>query len=143
MLDFQKEKLEIYTDGGSRANPGESACAFVVFKDKTLIFEKGFYLGIKTNNEAEYLGVLESLKWLKKQLHSSIASVYYYLDSKLVVEQLSGHWKIKDPKMRDLNQECQKILSTLNFSINFHHIPREENALADELVNLTLDQQEK
>ncbi len=135
------------TDGGSRGNPGHSACAFVVCKTDNLdsdfncdpFFQQGLYLGVKTNNEAEYLGVLSSLKWLKNQSELP-TRVIYRLDSKLVVEQLSGRWKIKDPRMRILFQECRSLISELSFPIEFHHIPREENSLADALVNQTLDQ---
>lgn len=162
--------LTIHTDGGSRGNPGKSACAFVVSLGEAVIFEQGLYLGIKTNNEAEYLGVLGSLKWLKNRLESPAPSMVdieqnpmvqadqitleqinsalphqqltltYLLDSLLVVEQLRGHWKIKDARMRVLWQECQAILANFNFPVTFSHIPREENARADALVNATLDQ---
>lgn len=132
--------LYINTDGGSRGNPGKSACAFVVTDESAnLIFQQGLYLGIKTNNEAEYLGVLSSLKWLKTASLSPTRLIYR-LDSKLVVEQLSGRWKIKDARMQILCQECLTLLKELGFSVEFIHIPREENALADALVNQTLDQ---
>jgi probable phosphoglycerate mutase len=130
----------INTDGGSRGNPGKSACAFVVTDESTnLVFQQGLYLGIKTNNEAEYLGVLSSLKWLKTA--SLLPSrLIYRLDSKLVVEQLSGRWKIKDARMKILCQECFVFLKELGLPVEFVHIPREENAAADALVNQVLDQ---
>lgn len=131
----------INTDGGSRGNPGKSACAFVVASagaELTPLFQQGLYLGIKTNNEAEYLAVLSSLKWLKKQSELP-ERLTYRLDSKLVVEQLSGRWKIKDARMQILAQECQNLLHSFSFPVEFIHIPREENAAADALVNQVLD----
>ncbi len=130
----------INTDGGSRGNPGKSACAFVVVDESAkLIFQQGLYLGIKTNNEAEYLGVLSSLKWLKTAALSP-ARLIYRLDSKLVVEQLSARWKIKDARMKILCQECLLLLKELALPVEFIHVPREENVAADALVNQVLDE---
>src|SRR3989344_1516428 len=86
-------RLRIFTDGGARGNPGPSACAFVVLDDQNkLIFQQGFYLGYGTNNQAEYLGVVKALEWLGPR------SAIFYLDSLLVVKQIKGEYKIKDPK---------------------------------------------
>ncbi|MDO5561616.1 MAG: ribonuclease HI family protein [bacterium] len=129
----------IFTDGGSRGNPGKSACAFVVYDGKKkVIFEQGLYLGVKTNNEAEYLGVLSGLKWLKNS-SEELKHLTLKLDSKLVVEQLSGRWKIKDSRMQILCDQCQKLLKELNLEPEIIHVPRAENARADALVNQVLD----
>lgn len=130
----------INTDGGSRGNPGKSACAFVVVDESAnLVFQQGLFLGIKTNNEAEYLGVLSSLKWLKTASFLP-SQLVYRLDSKLVVEQLSGRWKIKDARMKILCQECLALLKELALPVEFIHVPREDNVLADALVNQVLDE---
>lgn len=134
----------VFTDGGSRGNPGKSACAFVIYDEKDkIIFEQGLYLGIKTNNEAEYLGVLSAFKWLKNQVETP-KRLTLKLDSKLVAEQLAGHWKIKDPRMQILHHECIAIIDQLKLeSLEIKHVPREENIRADFLVNQTLDNQSK
>jgi len=136
------KKLIIYTDGGSRGNPGESACAFVVFNDQEIIHQQGIYLGKKTNNEAEYLGVLSSLKWLKThQKKTDFDQVTWLCDSLLIVEQISGRWQIKNPNMRILRAECFQLLIELFPTLNyeFKHIEREKNTLVDALVNKILD----
>lgn len=132
-------KYVIFTDGGSRGNPGKSACAFVVYSDKKkVVFEQGLYLGVKTNNEAEYLGVLSCLKWLKNSSERP-ESLTLKLDSKLAVEQLSGRWKIKDARMQILCDQCLKLLKELGLKPEIIHVPRAENARADALVNQVLD----
>ncbi len=132
----------INTDGGSRGNPGPSACAFVVFSGSeataSIVFQQGLFLGVKTNNEAEYLAVLSSLKWLKS-LSQLPKAIIYRLDSKLVVEQLSGRWKIKDSRMQILANQCQEILTELALPTTFTYIPRAQNAAPDALLNQVLD----
>ncbi len=130
---------KIFTDGGSRGNPGRAAGAFVVFSSQDdLIFEEGKFFGLKTNNEAEYLAVLESLKWLANN-QQEVEAVNWYLDSKLVVEQLEGNWKTKDVRMQVLKDQCFKFLNQLHFPYRFYHIPRALNARADALLNQVLD----
>jgi ribonuclease HI len=131
---------QIYTDGGSRGNPGLSAGAFVVYKQSQLIFEQGEFFGIKTNNEAEYLAVLASLNWLKTQ-PSLPSSATWYLDSKLVVEQISLRWRIKHPHLLPLHHSCLQLLKKIfpQKTFTFTHIPRCQNARADELLNQILN----
>ena len=132
--------LEIFTDGGSRGNPGPAACAFVVVLAGSRIGEGASSLGTLTNNEAEYQGFLLSLAWLKTHINAQTTkSVSWKLDSKLVVEQLNRRWKIKEPRMRLLAQNCWSELATLKLPYTITHVPREQNALADALLNQTLD----
>lgn len=132
--------LEIFTDGGSRGNPGSAACAFVVVLDGSTIGRGATSLGTLTNNEAEYQGFLLSLSWLKTHKNTQTAtSVSWKLDSKLVVEQLNRRWKIKEPRMRLLAQNCWSELAVLKLPYTISHIPREQNTLADALLNQTLD----
>lgn len=134
--------LSIYCDGGSRGNPGPAASAFIV-KDETdnVIYEQGFYLGVATNNQAEYQAVIESLKWLSSETKRyPLFSIHYYLDSLLVVNQLKGLYKIKDSNLKIKNLEIKKITERYPLNaIHFQYIPREKNYLADALVNKTLD----
>lgn len=126
---------EIFTDGGSRGNPGPSACAFVI----PGIHQQGFYLDLGTNNNAEYMGVLHALKYINS-LDSKPTTFNFYLDSELVVNQLTGRYRIKDLNLRNLNFEIKKLIENLKLKIvNFNHIPRSQNSAADLLVNQTLD----
>jgi ribonuclease HI len=128
-------KLQIFTDGGSRGNPGPAACAFIV-RDVTnkTVYQRGFRLGITTNNVAEYTAVLKSLEWI-----SPNAEVSFYMDSLLVVSQLKGIYKIKDQKLKNISKQILSKIKNLKLKISFVHIPREQNTAADLLVNQTLD----
>ena len=128
--------LNVYTDGGSRGNHGPAACAFVVYDDAGNLREKsGKYLGIATNNYAEYQGVIEALDHIPEKA----TQVNFYLDSLLVVSQLNGKWKVKDENIKELVAKIQFKILNLKFKISFVHIPREKNFQADKLVNETLD----
>lgn len=130
--------LTIYTDGASRGNPGKASYGFVIFKDDNKkIHEEGKYLGIKTNNFAEYTAVLEALKYVKKNF-PGVTGVKFYMDSKLVAEQLSGRYKIKSPNLIPLVSQI-KILIKGYEKITYKHIPRSMNILADAQANLALD----
>ncbi len=134
----------INTDGGSRGNPGAAACAFVVFDEREelpgkIIFQQGVALGIQTNNEAEYQGVRHALLWIK-EVGQKFEKITWKLDSKLVVEQLSRRWKIKEPRLQDLATECWKLMEECCSKFQFKHVLRDKNALADALLNKTLDQ---
>jgi|SRR3989344_8008724 len=127
-------RLRIFTDGGARGNPGPSACAFVVLDDQNkLIFQQGFYLGYGTNNQAEYLGVVKALEWLGRR------SAIFYLDSLLVVKQIKGEYKIKDIKLKELYDKIKLKIENCKLKIDFVHVPREQNSLADALVNKILN----
>lgn len=137
--------LAIYCDGGARGNPGPAACAYVV-KHAEVIQEKcGKYLGIATNNEAEYAAVLEALKWLSSG-STKAQRVDFYLDSLLVVNQFKGTFQVKDAKLARLMDQAQdwdrKLKNQFpNLRLSYNHIAREKNVLADQLVNETLDRQ--
>lgn len=132
----------IFTDGGSRGNPGNAAAAFVVLTNEETVFQQGKFLGEHTNNVAEYQAFIASVIWVLQQ-QAIPHTISWFLDSKLVVEQISGHWKIKEPHLRVLQQQCLTLLAKLpkqtTYTIN--HVPREKNRLADALVNQVLDKQ--
>lgn len=132
-------KLTIYTDGASRGNPGPAAYGFVIFSEKgEKICSLGKYIGINTNNFAEYSAVVEALRYLSKQKGKSNFSLKFFMDSRLVAEQLSGRFKIKSSTLKLLVEEVKALL--LNFkSATFTHIPREKNYLADSMANKALD----
>ena len=128
-------KLIIYADGGSRGNPGQAAYGALVCEGETVLIEIAEKIGIATNNVAEYQGLIAGLRAANKI--DPAAHIEARLDSKLVVEQMSGRWKIKNIPLAKLAMEAKKIHSPE--LITFTWIPREENYEADRLVNLALD----
>lgn len=135
---MQNDTFTIFTDGGSRGNPGSSACAFVI-KDtnQQTVFQQGQFLGIGTNNQAEYSAVLLALEYCST-LSPRPRYINFFLDSELVVKQLLGLYRIKDYQLQELAKSIRKHLS--QFSVTFTHIPRSLNITADLLVNKVLDQ---
>ncbi|MBI5469776.1 ribonuclease HI family protein [Candidatus Kaiserbacteria bacterium] len=128
----------IYTDGGARGNPGPAAAGVVILKGAEK-FEVMQYLGDKqTNNWAEYEAVIIALgKMLELELRDS--DIEFRLDSLLVVEQLKGNWKIKEPELKKQVAKVKSLLKDFG-TVRFTHIPREENSEADALVNEALDE---
>jgi len=127
----------IYSDGGSRGNPGPSACAFVLLDGQDQVIEQGeAYLGITTNNQAEYHGVRLGLE---KALEMGFRRVQFRVDSMLVANQLRGMYKIKNRELWPINERIVELVKQFD-SVVFTHIPREQNQLADALVNKCLDQ---
>ena len=137
--------LKIYCDGGARGNPGPAAAAFVALRDgETMLYKKAEYLGIKTNNEAEYSAVILALKWLAENpIYAGSDSVRFYLDSELVTKQLSGNFKIKSKNLAKLFLVVKSLEKKLSVSTKYNHIPRVKNKLSDYLVNKTLDENSK
>ena len=139
-------KLLIFTDGGSRGNPGPAAGGVVIKNDQNkIILKTSKYLGETTNNVAEYEALilaLQKAKGIFKAQKIKNKNLECYLDSELVVKQLNHKYKIKDEGMQKLFIIVWNL--TLAFdSVKFIHIPREENKLADEMVNRELDLKEK
>ena len=135
------EKIIINTDGGSRGNPGKAALGFTAQTgDGEVVQELGKYIGIATNNEAEYSAFLESLSWVETYLESKKdIIVVWKLDSKLVVEQLNRRWKIKEPRLQEFARKAWEILQKRLFAFEIEYVPREQNTRADQLVNEALD----
>lgn len=131
-------ELAIYTDGGSRGNPGPSAIGGVMYLDDIEINSFSHFIGVKTNNEAEYQAFSFSLEWFSKQ-NPDYSSVTWYLDSKLVVEQLNGNWKVKEPRLKVIVDNIKKSLKEISIPYKIVHVLREKNSEADSLVNQALD----
>lgn len=133
--------LSIYTDGGSRGNPGAAATGAVFYIDGAEVLRRGKFLGSQTNNFAEYQAFLDSLlEYFVQKETWQAAEIRWFLDSKLVVEQLNGVWRVKELALRGLWQECNRLLAGLKIPYVITHIPRENNAVADSIVNQTLDE---
>ena len=130
----------IYADGGSRGNPGHSAAGFVVFDSAgQVIHEGGEYLGITTNNQAEYHGVRLGLE---KAAELGIGRVDFRLDSMLVVNQMKGIYQVKNRDLWPINERIKDLLFKFD-KVTFSHVRREFNRHADSLVNKILDEHER
>ncbi|MEU7605693.1 bifunctional RNase H/acid phosphatase [Streptomyces sp. NPDC041003] len=127
----------VEADGGSRGNPGPAGYGAVVLDPATgeTLAERAEYIGVATNNVAEYKGLIAGLKAAREL--ASDAQVLVRMDSKLVVEQMSGRWKIKHPDMKPLAAEAAKILPRAQ--VTYEWIPREKNKHADRLANEAMD----
>ena len=128
--------IEVFCDGGARGNPGPAAWGFVIKVDGRTIKEDCGYIGIATNNFAEYTALVEALSYLGKNFKSRPARVY--LDSKLAVSQLNGEYKIKNLTIAKLVRVVREIEKSLG-NIVYNHIPRDHNKEADRLVNVALN----
>jgi len=143
MKSASSSSLDIYCDGGSRGNPGPAGIGFVIKdNDNNVIHEGSEYIEDATNNIAEYQGVIHALRWVKQNKKTiSAKSIKFYLDSKLVVNQLQGNFKVKDNKLRDLFATAQHLIQEINLPVEYQYIPREQNSHADALVNKALHKQ--
>jgi len=132
------EEAKLYTDGGSRGNPGPSACAYVICNlDDNVVEKSGFYMGASTNNKAEYQGLRLGLE---RAQELGIKKLDVFMDSQLVAYQMKGIYKVKNADLAAVHQEAT-ALSKLFENVKFTYIPRELNKLADSEVNRILDEQ--
>jgi ribonuclease HI len=132
-------KFQLFTDGGSRGNPGDSAYAYIIRDHEGREIASGSnYLGTMTNNEAEYHGLLAGLK---EVLSRGGTEVEVFMDSELVIKQLKGQYRVKAAHLAPLNREAVDILMRMK-TAKVHHVPRENEVItkADAMVNWTLDQ---
>lgn len=133
----------VEADGGSRGNPGPAGYGAVVIDPETgeTLAEAAEYIGVATNNVAEYKGLIAGLRAVKALLPDGPGEagvrVHVRMDSKLVVEQMSGRWKIKHPDMKPLAAEAASVLP--GFTLTYEWIPRERNKHADRLANEAMD----
>ncbi|MBQ6548098.1 MAG: ribonuclease HI family protein [Candidatus Methanomethylophilaceae archaeon] len=129
--------LVIYSDGGSRGNPGKSAYAIVVTENGKVIHEHTEFLGINTNNYAEYRGLIAAIS---KALELKADEVEFIMDSELVIKQMRGEYKVKSPNIMKLHEDS-KALSSLIPNVRFTHVKRENQFVsrADALLNAEMD----
>jgi probable phosphoglycerate mutase len=130
-------ELIVEADGGSRGNPGQAGSGAVVIDAASgeLLAELGLYVGVASNNVAEYRGMIAGIQRAMAIDPDAVLTVR--LDSKLVVEQMSGRWKIKHPAMAELAAEARQLLT--GTPVRFEWIPREQNSRADRLANKAMD----
>lgn len=134
-------KLSIYTDGGSRGNPGPAALGvYIEDENKKEVVRIGKRIGETTNNVAEYSAITEAFSWLlanKDKL--SIESVSFYMDSQLAYSQIVGLYKVKNERIREFIFEIRQKEAEVGFPVYYNHVRREYNKKADMMVNLALD----
>lgn len=132
-------KLFIYTDGGARGNPGPAGIGAAIYdENKNIIAEVSEYLGVATNNQAEYKAVIAALKKAKELGGTELV---FYMDSELAVKQLNREYKVKNKDLAPLFLEVYNL--SLSFkNISFSHIRREFNQAADKLANEAMDRKQ-
>ncbi len=129
-------KLAIYTDGASRGNPGEAAIGVVLKDDQGAVLDTlSEYIGVATNNIAEYMALIRALETAPRFAPTEIA---VYMDSQLVVRQIVGQYRVKSGHLLALVERARCLCRLLPV-VQFHHIPRAQNTEADALANAALD----
>jgi ribonuclease HI len=129
-------KARLFTDGGSRGNPGPAAFGFVLeAEDGTVFAERGETIGIATNNVAEYSGLIAGLE---TAIQLGVTEVEVVSDSELLVKQMRGEYRVKNEALRGLSTQATRLGRQLD-SVEYRHVRRERNTRADGLVNEALD----
>ncbi len=129
-------KALLHTDGGARGNPGPAAYGYVLEAiDGTVIASEGQAIGVATNNVAEYRGLIAGLA---RAIELELDEVEVVSDSELLVKQMRGEYKVKNEALRLLSLEAARLASRLD-KVEYRHVRREHNELADRLVNEAID----
>jgi ribonuclease HI len=129
-------KARLFTDGGSRGNPGPAAYAFVLeAADGTVLDARGEAIGVATNNVAEYGALIAGLR---QAIAAHVVELEVVSDSELMVKQMRGEYKVKNQALRGLVLEAAALARKLG-KVEYRHVRRDENTLADSLVNEALD----
>jgi len=134
------KKIIIYTDGGARGNPGPAGIGAVIKEGRKTIKEVSAYIGEATNNFAEYEALIRAFEEAHKLFGDKLKkmAVEVRMDSELIVRQMQGAYKVKDKNLKEQFARVGQLVGALQ-NISFVHIPREENAHADLLVNTAID----
>ncbi|MFC1501272.1 ribonuclease HI family protein [Elusimicrobiota bacterium] len=132
--------LNLFTDGASRGNPGHAGIGIVLQSSQNeTIDDYCEYIGVSTNNVAEYKGLIKGLKIAKKHNPSGLN---VYLDSELIIRQMQGKYKVKNETLKAYFEFANELISDLK-NVKFKHIPREMNQIADKLANQAIDKAQK
>lgn len=133
-------KLEIFTDGASRGNPGRSASGYSVYRDGKLLREDVWYNGLVTNNHAEYAAVIGALKWCGQNFSAKDVEVLVFSDSQLIVNQAKGAYKVKSEGLKPLSLELSALEKGFA-SVEFRSVPRSNGLISrvDKMLNRFLD----
>lgn len=128
--------LKIYIDGAARNNPGPSGAGICFKRGENIVFEQGFFLGQRTNNQAEYLALVISVFFLQEYAQKG-ELVLIHSDSQLLVRQMTGVYAVRDAMLKKMQQIAMQLLSS--YSVKFCHVYRENNTQADLLANRGID----
>lgn len=134
------DKIQIFVDGAARNNPGPAGAGVYITYGKDILVKRGFYIGSKTNNQAEYLALALAIFLTRQEIEKnkiqepnlSVAS-----DSELLVKQMQGLYKVKNPELKKIKALATSLLSDISYSIR--HVMREKNTIADALANIGID----
>lgn len=127
----------MYTDGWARGNPWPAGCGFVLYDESGNIIDEGYKpLGHATNNQAEYWWAIYGLSLAQKH---DATHITLCMDSELVVKQLRGEYKVKNPDMKELFGKIQEVVRDFTWALQIVHVPREKNTYADKLSNQAMD----
>jgi ribonuclease HI len=129
-------RARLYTDGGARGNPGPAAYGYVLeAEDGTVLDARGEAIGVATNNVAEYRALVAGLA---KAVETGVSELEVVSDSELLVRQMRGEYRVKNRALKDLSLQAARFARELD-RVSYTAVPREQNELADRLVNETLD----
>ncbi len=126
------DDIIVRTDGGAQGNPGPAASAFVVENGERIICMHAEYIGLATNNQAEYTALVMALKYVQTNL--SKKKIKVFADSQLMIKQLKGEYKVKSPSLVPLWSKAHELVDKLNASLEW--VERDKNRLADSLVEM-------
>lgn len=130
-------RLRLYSDGAARGNPGPAGAGAVLVEPSGQVVDRlGKFLGVQTNNYAEYMGLLLGLR---RAHELGVAEVEVFADSELMIRQLGGRYQVKSPSLRPLYEEALKLLNDFS-RVKLVHVPREMNAAADAMSNKAIDE---
>ena len=130
--------LNVFTDGGSKGNPGPSAIGISIIKENTEVVQYREDIGIATNNIAEYRAVIKALELIKSNVSGfmlQVSEIVFHSDSTLLVNQVNGLYKVKNAKIREFIMQIRILEQEIRIPITYKYIPREKNFRADSLVN--------
>ena len=129
--------LKIFTDGGSKGNPGPAAVGIVMYKDDVECVAFRRDIGVATNNDAEYQALLAALQHVvdHEDILQGVTAIECRADSQLMVSQVRGLWKVKEARIGEYIARLRNIEGSISVPISYHYVPREQNSIADALVN--------
>lgn len=131
--------LKVFTDGGSKGNPGPSYIGVVFYIDDKKVWDHHDSIGIATNNDAEYTALIRALENIKIQVldgHKySLSKINFFSDSRLMVNQVNGLFKVKNGKIKEYILKIRSLEQEIKLPITYSYVPREQNSEADKLVN--------
>ena len=130
-------RLRVYSDGAARGNPGPAGAGAVLVEPSGQVVDRlGKFLGVQTNNYAEYMGLLLGLKRAREL---GVKEVEVFADSELMIRQLGGRYQVKSPSLRPLYEEALRLLNDFS-RVKLVHVPRDMNTAADEMSNRAIDE---